>query len=273
MPLIERLRDATAPINPHVEVEERKEAENESHVWTVRDNIQSRMGVRTEWQRSFNANVDKVASTIATSIIKEMSEKLSHRLKSSFEMYPTSAIPFHVTYRLSLLEGAAEMKKWAKETAELAPFKAWFEHFISLEKSLDKERIDRGDYGSSFGSRVPQGPVDTAYFDGMIDLLGNRVEKFVKEQISAFRENVNNLSLEYKTAWNPKSSGSMLSSKSGSSSSSLHITAWLDDVNVKELQKQEAQLMESLRAPQDGGLQLPPARSQQPRSSSQCVIQ
>ena len=216
--------------------------------WTVAQNWQQKSQARAVWTEQFQENVDRVSAAVAESLYNQFSRKLSLELQSPFATNPTSDEPFQETYRLSFRVNPAQMKEWAGDQAEQSPLKAWFDHYISLQKLWRNQLPGIEDEEAERLTTERPKTTDHTFIENCVDVLGQRVATWIERRFAEFRLQDGNQDLNIEVKWHPKDSGGFLLSK-GPFCPYLHVSAWVHEKRVSDLEKQSAEQVKQLRAP------------------------
>jgi hypothetical protein len=194
--------------------------------WTIKDQLNSRAEGRNKWDNDFMGNYVEVADKISESIEKEVFEKIQQDLPDPYKPLPTYSHPCHLSYSLEMGRpmNILKIKKWASEKSQLPPFNEWFQ-------TLEKQKQESPEFASSISIYSHNNSeVEISYFQNRMALIGQKIEKSVKNTLSNYVQKPGNTALKFKVEWYRKAD-KIISNPSNFHDNCLSIDLWIDEGN------------------------------------------
>lgn len=179
--------------------------------WTIESKLRDWKVAREGWAEDFEANYKQVADKISESITKVISELLEKRLSDPYKPIPKSANTLKFNFRLDIGDNknCKHIKEWAQDSANLPPFKEWF------EKWEDN----------------PEASLEPAFFQDQFSRIGHVVQENVMKNLSSFAGKPQNSYLSHSVEWYRKSE-KYFSDPTFQEDNCLLVDLWID-MNVK----------------------------------------
>jgi len=160
--------------------------------YTIEQKREERQAGRRKWNEDFSVNLESVAAKVAETITADVFAKYQSALGDCFLAELTPDQTLRLTYSFDLLRknDAKELKERAKESAELAPYKQWFDHFTA-DHDQARQAIEENVSSMQIKSVSRQQP-DSKYFAVKMDVLASAVQKKVDAVLKEFAKQAGN---------------------------------------------------------------------------------
>lgn len=195
--------------------------------WTIAEKLAVRDAAREAWDTDFTSNMKAVADKIAESITLTIFEALGSRLADSYAPPLSADAALHLNYSLALKRDSGKIKEWAKEGAELKPFKEWFQAFEAASQKRKEGHIGDIEFASKSFVRVADKNIEIDYFQGHMSKIGHLLTKSITANLEAFAAQPDNKALRYKVEWYKKAE-KIISNPSNLNDDLLTVTVWTD---------------------------------------------
>ncbi len=194
---------------------------------------ENRLNQREKDENTFEKNREVFSHKISESIFKEVILKSEKTFNDSYLTEPSNAVPLSIRFSFEIVnpKDAIALIELALDSAELSPFKEWFERFSLQNQKINKE-IDCFQSSSILSKNV--NGIDREYFQEMMALVGRSVQIQLKKSFQDLTSLPENSCLKVEVKWYRKAE-QLLSVPSDFRDNSLVVTIWKEQLETQQL--------------------------------------
>ncbi len=187
---------------------------------------------KSQWEDDFSKNMDTFSAKISEGIAKKFLEKLSKTLADPYKELPNKKSPLSSSFSFEIVkpEAASSLKELAQETANLPPFKEWFERFCIVNQKVSQEDDLLDSSSGPLGVKKPEMEkgIERDYFLDMMALVGQAVESRLKSSFKSSNSEPGNLGiLKIEVKWY-RQSDQLIPNPSNFHDNSIDVLAWIE---------------------------------------------
>jgi hypothetical protein len=185
--------------------------------------LNNRIAARqSNWENDFDRNMSTFSKEISEGIAKKVFSSLNNALNDPYKELPNKQKPLSYYFSFEILnpQVALSLKELASKSADLPPFKEWFEKFC-----IPNQKVSKGNDSLSSEKRI-----DREYFQGRMFLIGQNVKTQLKNLFKNSTLATENSGLKIKVKWYQQSD-QLVSNPSNFHDNSIDVTAWIEEKN------------------------------------------
>src|SRR5689334_7343364 len=128
---------------------------------------------RNKWEEDFENNQTKFSQKIASGIIKKTLWNFENSCNDPYKELPNMKSPLTSQFSFEIVNSkdALILKELASDSAELAPFKEWFERFVNPQKISNIDSSMVSNYSTITKFPESEKGLDRAYFQELMAII------------------------------------------------------------------------------------------------------
>lgn len=195
----------------------------------------SLQSVRSKWEEDFEKNQKEFSQNTTAGIMKKTLGNFENSCSDPYKQLPNKKSPLASQFSFEIVKSkdALMLKELASDSAELSPFKEWFERFANPQKnSMDSSTIE----SNSIMVRSPEREkgIDREYFQELMAIVGRSVAKNLKESFDQIASLPENSRLNAEITWFRKED-QLLSNPSDLRDNKIEVKLWMDQGGKQQL--------------------------------------